>query len=93
MNKTALFELGQIVATAGVNELIESKRINPTELLDRHSTGDWGELSEDDKQLNSEALETGEDRIFSSYNTSAGRVWIITEYHRELTTLLLPSEY
>jgi hypothetical protein len=32
-------------------------------------------------------------RLFSAYNTPAGRVWIISEGDRSVTTILLPHEY
>jgi hypothetical protein len=32
-------------------------------------------------------------RILSSYEVLAGKVWIITEADRSITTILLPEEY
>jgi hypothetical protein len=32
-------------------------------------------------------------RVLSSYETTAGRIWIITESDRSVTTILLPEEY
>jgi hypothetical protein len=32
-------------------------------------------------------------RVLSSYDVLAGRVWIITEADRSVTTILLPEEY
>jgi hypothetical protein len=50
-------------------------------------------LSEEDKQCNDLALQTGE-RIISSYKSSEGiKFWIITEADRSSTTVLLPEEY
>ena len=41
-----------------------------------------------------DALKSGEDRLFSSYQVAPGlKLWIITEWDRSVTTLLLPSEY
>jgi hypothetical protein len=57
------------------------------------STGDWGELSEADKQKNEHALRNGAP-IRSAYPLPSGeKVWVITEADRSVTTLLLPSEY
>ena len=40
------------------------------------------------------ALRSGEDRLFSSYQVTPDlKLWIITEWDRSVTTLLLPSEY
>ena len=61
--------------------------------LGRHVSGDWGDLSEDDRLANVDAL-ANDARILSAYVTAAGeRFWIITEADREYTTLLLPEEY
>jgi NaMN:DMB phosphoribosyltransferase len=72
----ALFPLGRVVATPGALE-----RFGPAViaiLLDRHASGNWGELSSLDRRENEQALERGE-RIFSAYETPLGRCWIVTE--------------
>jgi hypothetical protein len=90
---TPLFELGQVVATPGAFATLESEGINPAELVGRHVTGDWGDLSPSDWAANDQAVKDGE-RLLSSYRLSGGaKVWIITEWDRSVTTLLLPSEY
>lgn len=90
-----LFFPGQIVMTAAVNHLVETGQFNPASILKRHLEGDWGNLSDDDWNLNQRALTHG-DRLFSSYDVDTGdesRIWIITESDRSVTTLLLPSDY
>ena len=90
----ARFSPGQVVMTAGVDELVRQGRLNPTPYLSRHLHGDWGDLSDDDRQLNDAALKSGEDRLFSSYQVTPNlKLWIITEWDRSVTTLLLPSGY
>ena len=92
-----LFPLGRLVQTAGVAH--ESIR-NPffaTEVrqcIERHKKGDWGDLSDNDKQANQDALVHG-DQILSAYNTREGsdKVYVITEYDRSVTTVLFASEY
>lgn len=88
---SAKFQLGQIVTTRGVLELLDGPEI--MNLLSRHASGDWGELCEEDKGLNEAALVSGDNRLFSAYETARGKVWIITEYDHSVTTVLLPSEY
>ena len=61
-------------------------------LLRRHMSGDWGDLPEEDKRENDQAI-LNCDRVVSAYNVAGGRVWVITEYDRSATTVLLPSEY
>jgi len=85
-------ELGQIAATPGALELAAADPALLSRLLARHRSGDWGDLSNNDRKLNDEAAR-GEDRILSAYETPAGRVWIITEWDRSVTTFLLPEEY
>ena len=61
-------------------------------LLARHHQGDWGDVCEEDRESNEEAL-LMQLRILSSYNFSKDKIWIITEADRSVTTILLPSDY
>lgn len=89
--KTALFHLGQVVATRGVLAELSQDEIVP--FLTRHSTGDWGDLCQEDRESNDRALEEG-GRIFSAYHTlERTKIWVITEADRSATTVLLPEEY
>jgi len=87
-----LFSLGKVVATPGVCDAVRGVEIQKA--LYRHSIGDWGEaLPDEDRKANNQALEWG-DRLFSSYKSSEGiKFWIITEWDRSYTTVLLPDEY
>jgi hypothetical protein len=87
---SALFPLGQVVATPGALQDFGPALI--AELLHRHASGDWGNLDAHDRRENERALKTGA-RLFSAYETPAGRCWIITESNRSSTCILLPSEY
>ena len=51
--------LGQTVATPGALEALGRNNSTGLEYLRRHASGDWGIVCEDDKQANSEALESG----------------------------------
>jgi hypothetical protein len=84
--------LGRVVATPGALKLLLVAGEDPYDYLARHASGDWGELCAFDRRQNERALRKGE-RIFSSYKTSAGRCWIITEADRSVTTIPLPEEY
>lgn len=89
-----LFSRGQLALTAGVSDLVQQGRLNPSVYLRRHLSGDWGDLCEDDRKQNDAALKSGEDRLFSSYQVAPDlKLWIITEWDRSVTTLLLPDEY
>ena len=88
---TQKFEVGQVFITPGAYEELNLR--DAADGLLRHCTGDFGEVSEEDKALNEEAIETG-NRILSAYFDRDGvKYWIITEWDRSATTVLLPSEY
>ena len=85
--------LGQVVATPGVLELMERNGQTPIEFLQRHSHCDWGDVCHEDWNLNDQALVDGT-RLLSAYHLRDGtKIWVITEWNRSATTLLLPEEY
>ncbi len=87
------FPLGQTVATPGALEVLQESGQAPVQFLLRHARGDWGEVNEEDKRLNDEALVQGE-RLLSAYRTCKGvKLWVITEADRSSTCILLPEEY
>jgi len=92
------FGLGQILATPGALRALEVSDQTPQFFLARHVRGDWGEVPQEDKQLNDQAIIDGS-RLLSAYRTLKGeRIWVITEAtddqgNRLATTLLLPDEY
>lgn len=89
--KTRKFQLGQVVITPGAKIVLSNNDV--VTALSRHISGDFGDVCEEDKALNEEAVETG-DRILSAYTDGNGeKFWIITEWDRSATTILLPSEY
>jgi hypothetical protein len=88
----ALFQLGAVVMTQGAKRLMEELELDPAHYLARHVTGDWGDLSADDKKENDYSV-TRSLRIFSAYGTGDSKLWIITEADRSVTTILRPDEY
>lgn len=90
---TAKFPLGEIVATPGALAALEASGQTPDFFLDRHVSGNWGDVDDQDADENDESVRHGW-RILSAYRTLKGvPVWVITEADRTVTTLLLPSEY
>ena len=102
------FNPGQIVSTHAVVDMCQVHPEMQTfvaKSMMRHLQGDWGDLEQEDKDSNDEALscpldriqEIG-DRILSAYNFEQlpgirdTKIWIITEYDRSVTTILFPSE-
>jgi hypothetical protein len=86
-----LFNPGTIVATPGALDLAQ-QGINLRAYLTRHLQGDWGDLCAEDKAETNRSLRLGF-RLLSAYETSCGKLWIITEADRSVTTFLLPEEY
>jgi len=87
------FSFGQLVATPGALRAFENAGESSLPYLQRHLTGDWGEVDEHDRAENEYSLQHGF-RLLSAYRLSSGeRIWIITEANRSATTFLLPSEY
>ncbi|WP_175911622.1 hypothetical protein [Burkholderia sp. BCC1640] len=87
------FKLGRIFATPTALEVIADARVSIIDLLIRHMRGDWGDLSESDRQQNELSIDAGL-RLLSSYVLSGGQtVWVITEWDRSSTTFLLPGDY
>ena len=84
--------LGHVVATPGALEVVRNHGLDIVGLLHRHRAGDWGAVSDQDARANDHAVTEGT-RVLSAYETTGGRIWIITEADRSATTVLLPSEY
>ena len=89
----ARFRLGRLLCTPGAIDALEEAGQEPLVFINRHVTGDWGDLGADDKVENEFSVDKTL-RIFSAYHTSKGvKLWVITEADRSATTILLPSEY
>src|ERR671931_2726167 len=92
------FSLGHIAITPGALAALQRHGVAPATLLDRHASGDWGDIDPEDQGLNEQALRTG-DRLLSVYPIAEGvTIWVITEAadddgERSATTILLPTEY
>ena len=85
------FPLGQTVITRTALVTLPAQDIAAA--LDRHRRGDWGEVDRDDWRANERALKQDE-RLLSVYRTTDGtKFYIITEWDRSLTTVLLPEDY
>ncbi len=87
------FPLGRVVATPAALEALTGAGVAPGELLLRHAAGDWGEVPPEDARENELSVREGF-RILSSYPLGTGeKVWILTEATREVTTILLSTQY
>jgi len=86
------FPLGQCVITRAALFELERASIAPLELIGRHAVLDPGVLDADDQAANVTAVESGS-RIFSAYIYSDTKYYVITEWDRSVTTLMLASDY
>ena len=85
------FPLGDAVITP--NALSQLTQDDFGHGLARHQSGDWGDVSEDDRKENDLALAKGS-RLLSVYHARNGiKFWIITEADRSSTTVLMPEDY
>ena len=54
-------------------------QLKVTIALQRYAVKDWGNLDDEDKKTNEEALNYPDDLyLLGAYNTSKGKIWIIT---------------
>jgi len=91
------FSLGQVLATPGTIDALNDAGQSAAGFLNRHAHGDWGDLDDEGRQANNDALIDGS-RLLSAYRTSLSeKLWIITEAADEwgdrAATILLPIEY
>jgi hypothetical protein len=97
-NTAVRFALGQVVATPGALQALADANCTALPYLARHLACDWGDLCDEDKNANNQAINDGS-RILSSYLLpNEEKIWIITEAtidegNRPATTILLPKEY
>lgn len=83
--------LGRVVITSNALARVHLEDLAAS--LRRHSAGDWGDCGPEDRAENDRALIKGS-RLLSVYADRHGeRFWIITEWDRSVTTLLLPEDY
>lgn len=93
------FCLGRLLSTPAALEALARNYVSGFTYIRRHAAGDWGELGEDDSQINDQAVIDGS-RILSAYRLPDDtRIWVITDaevddaHNREVTTILLPEDY
>jgi hypothetical protein len=89
------FPLGKLVATSGIDSLCRDTQFGDSLInaLDNHASAQWGDICEEDRELNDMALKNKNGRLFSVYTIEKTKIWIITEHDYSATTVLLPEEY
>lgn len=85
------FSAGGVTASPGVLEILSQKEL--VDAVIRHQRGDWGHVNDELRQAN-EAVIHDEGRLVSAYETKNNvEFWMITDYDRAATNVLLPTEY
>lgn len=101
MITSKFFNVGKVVATHGIAESMRKNERFALEValsLKRYTIKDWGDLSEEDKQVNEDALQYPDDLyLLAVYNTCDGKIFIISNRISEsagdvATTICFPSE-
>lgn len=87
-----LFSLGQVVVTRNCLNYALEHGVNLTELIERHAHGDNGDLCKADQALNKLAIQA-EGRVFSCYTVNSLKFYVITEWDRSYTTVMLVEDY
>lgn len=76
------FNIGKIMVTRGINEAIKESDCFAEEAnlsLRRYAVKDWGNLDDEDKQRNEDALKYPDDLyLLAAYETCMGKIYIIT---------------
>lgn len=95
------FNMGKLTASRSVFDHMKRSERFSLEVdlsLQRYAIKDWGILSDEDKQLNDEALNYPEDLyLLAAYQTCLGKIYIITNRISEsagdnATTICFPEE-
>lgn len=90
------FRTGQTVVTRGIsNKILENEQFAKQVVYFNglYLQKDWGDISEDNKEMNDLNVKSGIGSLMGAYETCEGRIWIMTEHDRSVTTILFPSEY
>lgn len=93
-----LFSSGILVATRAIADRIDQDPLFAGLVhtaIQMHLNGNWGDICDEDWNINQEALKNG-GRLFSAYwmdDAHKEKIWIITEANRSATTILFPSDY
>jgi hypothetical protein len=88
-----LFNLGEILTSSDAAEALARAQQPLSDLLERHSSGDWGHVSPETCELNERCVRTAgrEGQVFSAYPIATGdKVYVITgaSGHRWTTTIV-----
>lgn len=91
MPEIPLFHLGKLAVTRAAADCLNAHDVS--QALIRHALGDWGDVCADDAADNDRSVIVGE-RLFSTYKARTGApFFIVTEFDRSVTIVMMPSDY
>jgi hypothetical protein len=85
------FPLGQTVITRNAQNKLHAADVLIA--MNRHASGDWGDVDEHDRRENELSLTENFRLLSVYYDRNRVKFWIITEADRSATTVLLPEDY
>lgn len=85
MNAHSKFDVGAVIVTPTASRVLEAAGQSAEQVLSRHQSGDWGDVSEKEREVNEEALRRSYN-LLSIYRLGPGqRVTVVTKGDRSLT--------
>lgn len=79
------FELGQVVVTHLAQDLLDACGHRPEELLARHQSGDWGDVSAEERRINEQGVHNNLSLVSSYHIASGHRLTVFTKADRSYT--------
>lgn len=87
------FTIGDVVVTNRAAQILAAADLRVDALLQRHQTGDWGDVSDDQRQINDDGL-SRKYSVVSNYSTPDGHtlaVFTMADRSRTLVHLVQPA--
>ncbi len=79
------FTLGKIVVTAKAAQILKRAELACEALISRHQRGDWGDVTESERQLNDDGVGR-QFNLVSAYDIDTGeRITVVTKSDRSCT--------
>lgn len=86
------FDLGRVVVTPRASEALRAGGLKLEDLLNRHQSGDWGNVSDQTAEVNARAVQNGF-ALVSAYDMPTGeRVTVFTRPDRTYTLVHVARE-
>ena len=81
------FEVGEIIVTPAAADTLAANGLTLEDLLARHQAGDWGDVSEQVREVNERGL-VEQFNLHSTYRMSDGRRIIVVTNRDRTTTMV-----